>query len=264
MLHIVQGGIESGDKAWLERATKSRRSKSWVNPKRTSAGDIAIIYIPSLGFFATATFRSRAIRSKNWVRRYSSRMGDIELIRPPISLAVIRHKLPNLAWAKYPRSITTSGPGLEASLLRLVEARRRLGSADISDKRLANASLAELYAAALQRARSKLIARGRRSRDRRRARAVALYVLRRSEGSCEGCGTAAPFLRAGASEYLEPHHVTRVSDDGPDHPDHVIALCPTCHRRVHHGADGDRFNDRLIRRLKGIAAASKKASPMDL
>jgi HNH endonuclease len=38
--------------------------------------------------------------------------------------------------------------------------------------------------------------------------------------------------------YLEPHHLRRVSNGGPDHPAHVISLCPNCHRRVHAGADG--------------------------
>jgi hypothetical protein len=33
---------------------------------------------------------------------------------------------------------------------------------------------------------------------------------------------------------------------GPDHPAHVIALCPNCHRRVHFGADGHTYNATLI------------------
>ncbi|MFB6177259.1 MAG: HNH endonuclease, partial [Halobaculum sp.] len=49
--------------------------------------------------------------------------------------------------------------------------------------------------------------------------------------------------------YLEVHHLHRLSDDGPDHPDNVIALCPTCHARVHHGSDGDEFNEQLIERV---------------
>jgi hypothetical protein len=39
---------------------------------------------------------------------------------------------------------------------------------------------------------------------------------------------------------LEPHHIRRLADGGPDHPRWVAALCPTCHRRVHHGVDGKR------------------------
>jgi 5-methylcytosine-specific restriction endonuclease McrA len=56
---------------------------------------------------------------------------------------------------------------------------------------------------------------------------------------------------------LEPHHVTRVSDGGPDHAAHVIALCPNCHRRVHHGADGKQFNKRLMKRLTALEPSAK-------
>jgi hypothetical protein len=148
MLHIVQGGIENGDKAWLERAAKRGLSHSWVNPKRTRPGDRAIIYIAGIGFFATATFKSEAIPSKNWANRYSSRMGNVRLIRPPVSLGVIRRKLPRFKWADYPRSITTPDSTMETKLLRLVADRRRLGAADISENQFVEASLAELRAAA--------------------------------------------------------------------------------------------------------------------
>jgi 5-methylcytosine-specific restriction enzyme A len=67
---------------------------------------------------------------------------------------------------------------------------------------------------------------------------VRNYVLARAQGKCEGCNAPAPFLRTDGTPYLEPHHLRRISDGGPDHPAHVIALCPNCHRRVHAGADG--------------------------
>jgi HNH endonuclease len=74
------------------------------------------------------------------------------------------------------------------------------------------------------------------------------------QGSCQTCRSAhrltrdapAPFLRTDGTPYLEPHHLRRVSDGGPDHPAHVIALCPNCHRRVHGGADGQTYNTTLI------------------
>ena len=49
--------------------------------------------------------------------------------------------------------------------------------------------------------------------------------------------------------YLEPHHTTRLSDGGVDHPRPVIALCPTCHRKVHYGVGGAELNTRLIAQL---------------
>jgi 5-methylcytosine-specific restriction protein A len=75
-----------------------------------------------------------------------------------------------------------------------------------------------------------------------RSRDVRVYVLARAEGKCEGCAVPAPFSRPDGTPYLEPHHLRRLSDGGPDHPAHVIALCPNCHRRVHAGADGATHN----------------------
>jgi 5-methylcytosine-specific restriction enzyme A len=84
----------------------------------------------------------------------------------------------------------------------------------------------------------------------RRSAAVRAYVLGRAHGRCEGCGTDAPFLTKDGVPYLEPHHTRRLSDGGPDHPAHVTALCPNCHRRVHHGADGHAFNEELKRKVR--------------
>jgi 5-methylcytosine-specific restriction enzyme A len=78
-----------------------------------------------------------------------------------------------------------------------------------------------------------------------RSRDVRVYVLARANGKCEGCGVSAPFMRSDGTPYLEPHHLRRVSDGGPDHPAHVIVLCPNCHRRVHAGADGETYNAKL-------------------
>ena len=88
-----------------------------------------------------------------------------------------------------------------------------------------------------------------------RSRDVRNYVLARAHGKCEGCNTPAPFLRTDGTPYLEPHHLRRISDGGPDHPAHVIALCPNCHRRVHAGADGHAYNATLIATMLMIEAA---------
>lgn len=89
----------------------------------------------------------------------------------------------------------------------------------------------------------------RRRNVRVRSEAVRLYVLKRAGGTCEGCGEPAPFVTKRKQPYLEPHHTTRLADGGPDHPAHVIALCPTCHRRVHHAHDGDDYNRMLTHKL---------------
>ncbi len=87
-----------------------------------------------------------------------------------------------------------------------------------------------------------------------RSAAVRDYVVARAQGVCEGCNSPAPFLRPNGVPYLEPHHIQRLTDGGPDHPKLVIALCPNCHRRVHYGADGVAFNNDLATRMTLIEA----------
>ena len=38
------------------------------------------------------------------------------------------------------------------------------------------------------------------------------------------------------------HHLHRLLDDGPDHPDAVAAVSPNCHREIHVGVDGLKKN----------------------
>lgn len=45
--------------------------------------------------------------------------------------------------------------------------------------------------------------------------------------------------------YLEPHHIRRISDGGPDHPEWVAGVCPNCHGRAHYSADKVEFNAEL-------------------
>jgi 5-methylcytosine-specific restriction protein A len=85
-----------------------------------------------------------------------------------------------------------------------------------------------------------------------RTKAVKDYVLLRASGECESCREPAPFERTDGTPYLEPHHTTRVSDGGLDHPRYVGAICPTCHREIQHGRDGKRRNAELTEYLAQI------------
>ncbi len=78
-----------------------------------------------------------------------------------------------------------------------------------------------------------------------RSARVKAYVLKRANGCCEACKKAAPFVRKDGTPYLEPHHIKRVADGGPDHPKSVGAVCPTCHRLIHHGEGGAKLNAEL-------------------
>ena len=84
----------------------------------------------------------------------------------------------------------------------------------------------------------------------RRSEAVRRYVLARAAGACESCNQPASFITLQGEPYLEPHHTRRLSDGGPDDPRFVGALCPGCHREVHHGALGQRKNDALIKAIR--------------
>ncbi len=85
-----------------------------------------------------------------------------------------------------------------------------------------------------------------------RSKAVRDYVLMRAAGRCELCDQPAPFIRKNGTPYLEPHHTTRVSDGGPDHPKFVGAVCPTCHRELHFGVEGEAKNAALQERLSTL------------
>lgn len=121
-------------------------------------------------------------------------------------------------------------------------------------KKLSQCSIEELRKAALANSGSKASYQERATLVRYRSEAVKLYVRRRANGICEACKQPAPFRTKKGEPYLEPHHTTRLADGGPDHPRHVAAICPTCHRRIHSGVDGDALNAVLESYLAGIEA----------
>lgn len=106
-------------------------------------------------------------------------------------------------------------------------------------------SLEELRRLAMLPTAPKASPRDRAHAVRVRSRAVILYALKRAEGSCESCREPAPFL-AQWGPFLEVHHVYRLCDGGPDHPAAVAAICPNCHREIHHGKKGQTKNEHLI------------------
>ena len=118
------------------------------------------------------------------------------------------------------------------------------------DARLWSKSLDELRAMATQGLGHAVAVAERKRIVYERSKAVRIYVLRRANGICEGCGGPAPFKTSAGRPYLEPHHIRRLADRGPDHPEWMAALCPNCHRRVHHGEDGAIFNKIIARRVQ--------------
>ena len=57
-------------------------------------------------------------------------------------------------------------------------------------------------------------------------------VLLRASGNCEYCKEKG--FQTPNGLYLETHHITPLSEDGPDTVDNVIALCPNDHKKAHY------------------------------
>src|SRR5262249_16819018 len=236
------------DKAWLEKAAdRNLDSTVWTAPKNASVGVVVVFNLEVCFFSPTATIKSSSRPRPGWRNRYGAALTTIKLIQPAISLGSIRRHIPTLTWAIYPRSITTPDVATSEKIRELIRSRRKTRTPDIDDDALAEANIDELRAVALLKALPSPTPRERRVWDRARSVAVARYVLLRARGICEGCKKPAPFRKSDGTPYLEPHHTLRLADEGPDHPRHVIAVCPTCHRRAHYAEDAKAFNRYLIR-----------------
>jgi 5-methylcytosine-specific restriction endonuclease McrA len=82
---------------------------------------------------------------------------------------------------------------------------------------------------------------------------VVQAVKNRSNGFCEMIGCVVPlFKKDDGLPYLEVHHITPLAEGGEDSLLNTAALCPKCHRELHHGAD------RLVKREALRAIISRK------
>ncbi len=73
-------------------------------------------------------------------------------------------------------------------------------------------------------------------------------VLKRAAGICEECSQPG-CLKPDGKRYLETHHVISLSEQGPDKPHNVIALCPNDHRRAHFGTDWEDLQSKFLAKL---------------
>jgi hypothetical protein len=252
-LHILQGGVQNGDKRWLETAARRGAGrKRWVVPKSATVGDDVIIYIGGHGLFATATIASSPKPRRDWPNRYGAAISSVRLIKPPISLAVLQQYAPKLAWTTYPRSITTPLPAVAERLRALIAKRRRHRGTELDLKLLEEASLEELRGLALLKASPRATATERRVIQRKRIQVVRVYALKRAKGRCEFCKDEAPFRTVHGAPYLESHHITQLSDEGADRLDNVIGVCPNCHRRAHYAHERLNIKVRMKRRVAAI------------
>lgn len=247
-LHIVQGDT-TRDKKWLERASgRGLVEPTWIVPKSVKIGDEVVIYIAGLGFFATGRITTAPRRRIDQTNRYGAGLGSVRLIVPPVSLAILRKRLPALKWVNYPRSITTPRPEITERIRQLIAKRRRRRASEIGEEELKGANLAELRALARARSSPRASASQRLVTQRKREAAIKAYAIARANGRCEFCRHNAPFLMENGSAYLESHHILRLADDGPDDPRNVLGICPNCHRRAHFAHDRKQIKARMKRR----------------
>lgn len=130
VLHITQGGIDNGDKAFLEKAAKEGLdSPAWVVPKSSVPGDEVVIYVGS-EFFSTAVIKTAPKPRPDWAHRYGAKLTAIKLVEPPIPLDSIRQHIPELAWAKYPQSITTPNSIIADKIRKLISESKEIATAD--------------------------------------------------------------------------------------------------------------------------------------
>ncbi|WP_018260704.1 HNH endonuclease [Methylobacterium sp. WSM2598] len=127
-------------------------------------------------------------------------------------------------------------------------AEKRIEEGQPLDKSELQVDLVGLRKRALEAARTTPQVTGTEARRSlyRRSEVVRRYVLARAAGVCESCNEPAPFVTMQGEPYLEPHHTRRLSDGGPDDPRCVAAVCPNCHREIHHGLHGSTKNEAFI------------------
>ncbi|NRH26972.1 HNH endonuclease signature motif containing protein [Pseudomonas sp. MS19] len=81
---------------------------------------------------------------------------------------------------------------------------------------------------------------------------VVAYVLKEAEGHCEACLKSSPFIKADGAPYLEVHHLRHLADGGSDTVQNAIAVCPNCHRELHHGRNKIALRDLVYSRVSRI------------
>ena len=78
---------------------------------------------------------------------------------------------------------------------------------------------------------------------------VVAEVLKLAAGKCQLCDQPAPFSTVLDEPFLEVHHVKLLAERGPDIVANAVALCPNCHRRMHHAKDSAECRERMYSRL---------------
>jgi len=74
--------------------------------------------------------------------------------------------------------------------------------------------------------------------------AVVAWVLESAGGACEACG-ALGYATARTDHFLEVHHLIPLADGGPDLVSNAVAVCETCHGKLHRWIHRERMEEQL-------------------
>jgi predicted HNH restriction endonuclease len=85
---------------------------------------------------------------------------------------------------------------------------------------------------------------------------VRAWTLQRAQGRCELCAEPAPFVDERQEPYMESHHIITLAEGGADTPANTAALCPTCHRELHYGANRATKTELLRARIAKFEAGT--------
>lgn len=87
---------------------------------------------------------------------------------------------------------------------------------------------------------------------------VVAWVLSAADGYCEACGQPGYEVDDGA-RFLEVHHVVDLARGGPDTVANAVAVCETCHGKLHRWVNREQLREDLyakVRRLRRVPSSS--------
>ena len=80
----------------------------------------------------------------------------------------------------------------------------------------------------------------------RRDPKVKAWAMKRANGLCESCGDPAPFEDEQGVPFLEVHHLIPLANGGSDTTENTAAVCPNCHRALHHASNRVGMTARIV------------------
>lgn len=181
------------------------------------AFDVTVLFDPTTSSVKSSYYASKRSAAAN--RSPEPRMGH----------AIIS------SWLNVGDEVLIGNIGAQLFAMKMVSAPATdaVGIAEISKKASKNTILAKAKKATGKPARRQVI----RS-DFVRDPWVVAGAVARANGKCEvpGCACAL-FLRDDDTSYLEVHHIVPLAEGGDDTLVNAAAICPHCHRVLHHGKD---------------------------